>query len=152
MWVKHLHVKKDTVTEMQSPSSLYLSKSFFTTHHHLGFHHTLSSNHNSLSSLSPTLIKPCSTRLVTAQAQKPNNYKKNGSKGGVRVRGNKDNVWSIDNELAKVSSSQKEKRRKRRVVKRKGEKGGRIIVSGAMLVEVETVLQTQVPFFLFGSL
>lgn len=68
------------------------------------------------------------------------------------MRGNKENVWSIDNELAKVASasSQKEKRRKRRVVKRKGEKGGRIIVSGAMLVEVETVLQTQVTFTLSG--
>lgn len=65
------------------------------------------------------------------------------------MRGNKDNVWSIDNELAKASSSQKEKRRKqrgRRVVRRKGPKGGRVIVSGAMLVEVETVLQTQVHF------
>jgi len=68
----------------------------------------------------------------------------------VRVRGNKENVWSIDNDLAKMASSQKDKRRKRRVVKRNGEKGGRIIVSGAMLVEVETVLQTQVPFSLFG--
>ncbi|XP_014515098.1 uncharacterized protein LOC106772960 [Vigna radiata var. radiata] len=130
---------------MQSSSSLYLSKSFFTTHHHLGFNHTLSSTHNSLSCLSSTLLKPCSTRLITAQAHKPNNHKRNGPKGGVRVRGNKENVWSIDNELAKVASSQKEKRRKRRVVKRKGEKGGRIIVSGAMLVEVETVLQTQEP-------
>jgi len=138
---------------MQSSSSLYLSKSFFTTHHHhLGFNHTLSSTHNSLSSLSSTLLKPCSTRLITAQAQKPNNHKRSGPKEGVRVRGNKENVWSIDNELAKVASasSQKEKRRKRRVVKRKGEKGGRIIVSGAMLVEVETVLQTQVTFTLSG--
>ncbi|CAJ1948984.1 unnamed protein product [Sphenostylis stenocarpa] len=129
---------------MQSPSSLYLGKSF-TTHHNLGFHHTLSSTHNSLSSLSNNLLKPCSTRLITAQAHKPNNYKRNGPKEGVRVRGNKENVWSIDNELAKVASSQKEKRRKRRVVKRKGQKGGRVIVSGAMLVEVETVLQTQEP-------
>ncbi|XP_047155329.1 uncharacterized protein LOC124826540 [Vigna umbellata] len=130
---------------MQSSSSLYLSKSSFTTHLHLGFNHTLSSTHNSLSSLSFTLLKPCSTRLITAQAHKSNNHKRNGPKGGVRVRGNKENVWSIDNELAKVASSQKEKRRKRRVVKRKGDKSGRIIVSGAMLVEVETVLQTQEP-------
>lgn len=64
------------------------------------------------------------------------------------MRGNKENVWSIDNELAKVASSQKDKRRKqrgKRVVRRKGPEGGRVIVSGAMLVEVETVLQTQEP-------
>ncbi|RDX86223.1 hypothetical protein CR513_32467, partial [Mucuna pruriens] len=131
---------------MQSPSSsLYLSKTFFTTHHHLGFHHNLSCSHNSLFSLSPTLLKPCSTRLITAQAHKPNNHKKNGPKEGVRVRGNKDNVWSIDNELAKVASSQRRKQRGGRVVKRKGPRTGRLIVSGAMLVEVETVLQTQEP-------
>ncbi|KAL5131478.1 hypothetical protein HKD37_12G034366 [Glycine soja] len=138
---------------MQSPSSLYLNKTFFMTHHHhhhhLGFHHTLSSTHNSLPPLG-FLPKPsCSTRLITAQDYRPNNHKRNDyPKEGVRVRGNKDNVWSIDNELAKASSSQKEKRRKqrgRRVVRRKGPKGGRVIVSGAMLVEVETVLQTQEP-------
>ncbi|TKY68894.1 hypothetical protein E2542_SST05157 [Spatholobus suberectus] len=132
---------------MQSPCSLHLTKTFFTTHH-LGFHHTISSSHDSLPSLSPFLLKPCSTRLIKAQAHKPNNHRKNGPKEGVRVRGNKENVWSIDNELAKVASSQKEKRRRqrgRRVVKRKGPKGGRVLVSGAMLVEVETVLQTQEP-------
>lgn len=131
---------------MQSPCSLYPAKTFFTSHHHLGFHHTLASTHNSLPSLafSPSLPKPssCSTRLITVQAHKPNN---NHNKNGPKLRGNKDNVWSIDNELSKVGSSQKQKRRKRRVVKRKGPKGGRVIVSGAMLMEVETVLQTQEP-------
>ncbi|XP_027335217.1 uncharacterized protein LOC113849480 [Abrus precatorius] len=131
---------------MQSPS-LYLPRTF-TPHHphhqHLGFSHTLSSTHNTFPSLSFS-PKPCSTRFTVAMAHKPN-HKKN--KSGVRVKGNKDNVWSIDNELAKVASSQKEKRRKqrgRRMVKRKRPKGGRVIVSGAMLVEVETVLQTQEP-------
>lgn len=63
------------------------------------------------------------------------------------MRGNnKENVWSVDNDLAKVSS-QKEKGRGRRSMKKrkKGSKGGgRVIVTGAMLMEVETVLQTQV--------
>ncbi|KAL5147248.1 hypothetical protein HKD37_06G016965 [Glycine soja] len=135
---------------MQSPSSLYLNKNFFTTHHHhLGFHHTLSSTHNSLTSLGFSPKPSCSTRLITAQAYRPNNHKRNGSpKEGARVRGSKDNMWSIDNELAKASSSQKEKRRRQRgrsVVRRKGPKGGRVIVSGAMLLEVETVLQTLEP-------
>ena len=142
---------------MQSPSSLYLNKNFFTTHHHhLGFHHTLSSTHNSLTSLGFSPKPSCSTRLITAQAYRPNNHKRNGSpKEGARVRGSKDNMWSIDNELAKASSSQKEKRRRQRgrsVVRRKGPKGGRVIVSGAMLLEVETVLQTLVHFSSLGSI
>lgn len=62
------------------------------------------------------------------------------------MKGNKENVWSIDNKVA----SEKEKgrgikRRGRKMVKRERPKGGRVIVSGAMLVEVETVLQTQEP-------
>ncbi|KAL2319861.1 hypothetical protein Fmac_028830 [Flemingia macrophylla] len=128
---------------MQSPCSLSLAKAFFTTHHHLGFHHTLSSSHSSLPSLGFSPNPSCSTRLITAQA-----HKKNAPKDGVRVRGNKDNVWSIDNDLANMASSQKDnmrKKRGRRVVRRKGSKGGRVIVSGVMLVEVETVLQTQEP-------
>lgn len=32
------------------------------------------------------------------------------------------------------------------MVKRKTSKGGKVMVSGAMLMEVDTVLQTQVPF------
>lgn len=62
----------------------------------------------------------------------------------------------MDNELAKA---QKEKDRATRrnpkgrwVTKRKRNKGGRILVSGAMLMEVETVLQTQVLLPLSASL
>jgi hypothetical protein len=66
------------------------------------------------------------------------------------VKGKKENVWSVDNDLAKASSSQKDKKergRKKMVKRNKGKKGGRVIVTGAMLMEVETVLQTQVTFF-----
>lgn len=57
----------------------------------------------------------------------------------------------MDNERAKAAAeNEKERanRRKpkgRRVAKRRS-KGGRVMVSGAMLMEVETVLQTQVCF------
>jgi hypothetical protein len=117
------------------------------TTHHLSFHHTLSSTHNSFSflSLSPTFPKPSSTtKKITAQ--KPNH----NNNGSIRVKGKKENVWSVDNDLAKASSSQKEKKergRKKMVKRNKGKKGGRVIVTGAMLMEVETVLQTQVTFF-----
>lgn len=65
----------------------------------------------------------------------------------MRAKG-KENVWSIDNEMAKI---EKEKERMRRRKKRGGKrvrnvdrKGDRVLVSGSMLMEVETVLQTQV--------
>lgn len=63
---------------------------------------------------------------------------------------NKKNVWSIDNDLAKVDSSQKKKkgRGKKKMVEKN--KGGSVVVTEAMLMEVETVLQTQVLFFSFG--
>lgn len=120
------------------------------------FHNTLtlSSTHNSFSflSLSPILPKPsCSTRrFIIANTHKPNS-----NNNVPKVKGNKENVWSVDNQLAKLSSSsssQKEngrgrKQRGRKIIKKKRGKGGRVIVTGAMLLEVETVLQTQVPFF-----
>lgn len=65
------------------------------------------------------------------------------------MKGKKDNVWSVDNELAMKEKERAGKRRPRgrRVVRRKRTKhggGGRVMVSGVMLMEVETVLQTQV--------
>lgn len=60
----------------------------------------------------------------------------------------KENVWSMDNEVAKA---EKEKNRTRRRRKRGGKRvrnvnrrGDRVLVSGSMLMEVETVLQMQV--------
>lgn len=58
-------------------------------------------------------------------------------------------MWSIDNETekAKDGRSRKKKRERRvRKVGKRSEKSGRVMVSGSVLMEVETVLQTQVAF------
>ncbi|XP_057532537.1 uncharacterized protein LOC130810479 [Amaranthus tricolor] len=64
----------------------------------------------------------------------------------------KDNVWSVDNEVAKEVEEKKrgKQRRRRRSGKsvknlKKIGKDSNLMVSGAMLMEVETVLQTQEP-------
>ncbi|KAH9623797.1 hypothetical protein KSS87_011612 [Heliosperma pusillum] len=83
---------------------------------------------------------------------------RNPNFGGERVKTmvvnakGKDNVWSVDNEMAKVEEDRgKSKRRKNnnkgkfgKRVKKFG-KGENFIVSGSMLMEVENVLQTQEP-------
>ena len=61
-------------------------------------------------------------------------------------------MWSVDNELAQKDKEKTTRRRPKgkRMVRRKRTKagaGGRVLVSSAMLVEVETVLQTQVTMF-----
>ncbi|KAJ7961920.1 Calycin-like [Quillaja saponaria] len=133
---------------MQTPS-LQLCKTI-TTHHQLGFHHTFTSTQNLFPSLSFACDSPkASSRKLIAQAHKP--HQNAGPKGRVEVKGKKDNVWSIDNELAKASPEKGKGRADRRrpkgrkMVKRKRSKGGQVMVSGAMLMEVETVLQTQEP-------
>ena len=66
-------------------------------------------------------------------------------------------MWSVDNELAQKDKERTTKRRPKgkRMVRSKRTKAGagvRVLVSSAMLVEVETVLQTQVTiFFLLES-
>ncbi|XP_068634957.1 uncharacterized protein [Aristolochia californica] len=72
-------------------------------------------------------------------------------KGNVKFK-KKENVWSIDNELAKAKAREESEKsiRRRRSGKRvrkveKRNKNGRVMVSGAMLMELETVLQTQEP-------
>uniref|UniRef100_A0A7N0UPK5 Uncharacterized protein n=1 Tax=Kalanchoe fedtschenkoi TaxID=63787 RepID=A0A7N0UPK5_KALFE len=63
----------------------------------------------------------------------------------------KENVWSVDNEMAKAEKEagrgkRKGKRGGKRVkTVRKRSSDGRVVVSGSMLVEIETVLQTQEP-------
>ncbi|XP_027106598.1 uncharacterized protein [Coffea arabica] len=67
--------------------------------------------------------------------------------------GGKENVWSVDNEMAeaeKEKGKMKRRKKKRRGVadgrkRNVGNRNSRFMVSGAMLVEVETVLQTQEP-------
>lgn len=61
----------------------------------------------------------------------------------------KENVWSVDNELAKAEAAAEESKRRRRLGKRmknlrkRSRKSG-MMISPAMLMEVEKVLQTQV--------
>ncbi|KAJ8447269.1 hypothetical protein Cgig2_013046 [Carnegiea gigantea] len=79
----------------------------------------------------------------------------NGSekrRDGEKVKAKrKDNVWSIDNEMAKaVEEKEREKQRSRRKKSRgravkKFREDSTVMVSGAMLMEVETVLQTEEP-------
>ena len=73
--------------------------------------------------------------------------------GGKASPRGKDNVWSVDNDRAAKEAVRGPKHRRRRrpsgrrlpPPKRKGKDAeSRGLVSGAMLVEVETVLQTQV--------
>ncbi|XP_059301735.1 uncharacterized protein LOC132053649 isoform X2 [Lycium ferocissimum] len=75
-----------------------------------------------------------------------------------KVKG-KENVWSIDNnEMAKKEKEREKPRRRmrkrgggkriRRNVTRKSSKGDRVMMSAAMLMDVQTVLQTQEPVIL----
>ncbi|KAG0477838.1 hypothetical protein HPP92_012557 [Vanilla planifolia] len=62
----------------------------------------------------------------------------------------KENVWSIDNELASMKEIEENKklarkRSKGKRVKATGRKDSTVLVSAAMLMEIETVLQTQEP-------
>lgn len=66
----------------------------------------------------------------------------------VKMKG-KENVWSVDNEVANSDRERVGKKRGKKRVKKKRSQGDRVLVSGPMLMEVETVLQTQV---LFSSL
>lgn len=66
-------------------------------------------------------------------------------RGKVQAKG-KDNVWSIDNDMAEIEEKGRTRGRRKRRGKRvrsANRKGERVMVSGSMLMEVETVLQTQ---------
>ncbi|VVB03382.1 unnamed protein product [Arabis nemorensis] len=89
-------------------------------------------------------------RRIVAQSYRPNDgNSRPGNKEKTTLKGNKENVWSVDNEMA-----EKEKRkgkpkgrggRGKRLGRRRKGKFGRVLVSGTMLMETETVLQTQEP-------
>ncbi|KAL1223754.1 hypothetical protein V5N11_020307 [Cardamine amara subsp. amara] len=87
-------------------------------------------------------------RKVVAQSSKSNdgNNRPAGNKGKMTLKGNKENIWSVDNEMAE-KEKRKVKPKGRRRGKRLGGGGrkGRVLVSGTMLIEIETVLQTQEP-------
>ncbi|XP_022770156.1 uncharacterized protein LOC111313727 isoform X2 [Durio zibethinus] len=120
-------------------TSLHLCKNYC-----LGFHFHQPNSQNFFSSLSLTskFPNPKSTkRSLIAQSQNKTN-----PKGKVTLKGKKENVWSIDNELAKAEKERKKQRRKgKKVVRGRKNKTGRVLVSGAMLMETETVLQAQEP-------
>ncbi|KAJ3680562.1 hypothetical protein LUZ60_016840 [Juncus effusus] len=104
---------------------------------------------HSLTSFTNLLLPPLHLRPQFRQ-QLPN--------GAVRAR-KKENVWSVDNDLAEQKAERKSRGRRRRTERGKGRGGGkgrrvgkrkldpdsRILVSSSMLMEVETVLQTQEP-------
>ncbi|XP_009143065.1 uncharacterized protein LOC103866833 [Brassica rapa] len=89
-----------------------------------------------------TTISRRPRRIVAQQSHKPNDR----NKGKVTLKGNKENIWSVDNEMAE-NEKRKRKPKGRRKGKRLGAGGrkGRVLVSGTMLIETETVLQTQEP-------
>lgn len=77
-----------------------------------------------------------------------------GGGAGAKLKGGKENVWSVDNEMARAEKEkEKEKIKRRRKKKGRGRMknlntkstGDKVMVSGAMLMEVENVLQTQEP-------
>ncbi|KAL9302813.1 putative calycin [Arabidopsis thaliana] len=138
---------------MQSPF-LHLCKSFTSSsplscHNHnicFGFHNAL---------LSPSICNfqrrnNVNGRKIVAQGSRLNdgNSRPAGNKGKVTLKGNKENIWSVDNEMAE-KDKRKVKPKGRKSGKRLGggRKGkfGRVLVSGTMLIESETVLQTQEP-------
>ncbi|XP_074272982.1 uncharacterized protein LOC141596664 [Silene latifolia] len=114
-----------------------------TPHHHHRFNHRPP----------PYLSRPNSSLTISCRNPNPNPNVggERVNKAVVKAKG-KDNVWSIDNEMAKaVEEKEKSKRRKNnnkgkfgKRVKKFG-KGDNFIVSGSMLMEVENVLQTQEP-------
>ncbi|KAI0493859.1 hypothetical protein KFK09_023984 [Dendrobium nobile] len=87
---------------------------------------------------------PSSDRLFHGWKQRAGKYET------VRAK-KKDNIWSIDNELASKKAEEEKKGLTRRRKTGKKMKGARssgdsiVMVSGAMPTEIETVLQTQEP-------
>lgn len=116
------------------------------------FHHTvgLSSSHTNkvpyLMNFNSSNSKP-NPKIKKLRSYKANQEKNN--RDSVEVRGKKENVWTADNEIAKskqkelAMSKTRRRGRRRRVPKAKG-KTGQLLVSPAMLMEIETLLQTQV--------
>ncbi|GMP42586.1 hypothetical protein CsSME_00012279 [Camellia sinensis var. sinensis] len=147
-------------SRMQSPC-IDACKTFACSHQpFLGFlsHHSLSSSSSSSSPSSSSLTfvsvrkpYPCvSCRFSNERNRSPSREKhreRNSSESKERVKGTrgKDNVWSVDNAMAEERTGPSRKRGKKVRSVRKRSKGDKVMVSGAMLMEVETVLQTQEP-------
>lgn len=132
------------------------SSSVRFSHHFLGLHFTSIPTKSFFPSslFYSNFSSPSSSKNITPiqSRGKPHNHNSSpkGKHATLRVKGNKENVWSVDNELANAQKGKdgnrttRRKPKARRVIKRKRNQSGRIMVSGAMLMEVETVLQTQV--------
>ncbi|KAF8099713.1 hypothetical protein N665_0238s0041 [Sinapis alba] len=128
---------------MQTQSFLHLCKSFTpsplprqtNTNLCFGLHNAL------LATTTPR------RRIVSQKSYKPNDDRP-GNKGKVTLKGNKENIWSVDNDTAENEKRKQRKPKGRKRGKRllgAGGRKGRVLVSGTMLIETETVLQTQEP-------
>ncbi|KAE8684008.1 hypothetical protein F3Y22_tig00111161pilonHSYRG00032 [Hibiscus syriacus] len=100
------------------------------------------------------MLSPCLPlcKNMFSQNRPGNSHNNTNPIGKVTVKGKKENVWSIDNERAKAEKEKgrekykaEEEEKRKRVVSDRKKKMGRVLVSAAMLMEVETVLQTQEP-------
>ncbi|KAL0720504.1 hypothetical protein Bca4012_035103 [Brassica carinata] len=123
---------------------LHLSKTF--TPSPLPRQTNNNNNNNLCFGLHNALLATSISRRRIVAAHKPNDGP--GNKGKVTLKGNKENIWSVDNDTAE-NEKRKRKPKGRRRGKRLGVGGGgrkgRVLVSGTMLIETETVLQTQEP-------
>ncbi|XP_042508719.1 uncharacterized protein LOC122084499 isoform X2 [Macadamia integrifolia] len=139
---------------MQFPC-LDACKNFASSQSFLGFrnrdHSSFSSSLVVFSDRNPSCGFSCSFNGEKGKAKGGEKPRKNGGRERMNVK-EKDNVWSVDNKLAKAAEmAEKDKlsrrRRKGRRVKNFGKRNtsSRVMVSEAMLMEVETVLQTQEP-------
>ncbi|KAE8707442.1 hypothetical protein F3Y22_tig00110384pilonHSYRG00896 [Hibiscus syriacus] len=131
-------------------NGIFTSQSFVTS-----FYHQNPSSGLLLSqrdpSVSPPIIIARLRRTSTVHDGLPNrpgnSHNSTNPKGKVTVKGKKENVWSIDNERVKAekekgreSTKQRRRRKGKRVVSDRKKKTGWVLVSAAMLMEVETVL------------
>ncbi|KAF5744267.1 hypothetical protein HS088_TW08G00867 [Tripterygium wilfordii] len=132
---------------MQSPC-FHLCKSL----PQLGFPSAISKY--SISASSPAYRFPLLNRrvkLAITQCHKQQQHRnRRGPKQEVKVKGKKENVWSVDNDMAerdksKAKTKLQRRKRGRRMAKGKRSGEGSVLVSGSMLMEIEKVLQTQEP-------
>ncbi|CAL1388861.1 unnamed protein product [Linum trigynum] len=119
----------------------------------LGFRHSLRLDH-----ASPNLhfrrisrYEP-SHRRANCHSKRHERHSTNSRDRAPKPKGKKENIWSLDNDMAKSTAGRENERSKHgrkkkggRAVQGERSRGGSIMVSGALLMEVETVLQTQEP-------
>ncbi|THG03176.1 hypothetical protein TEA_016083 [Camellia sinensis var. sinensis] len=123
------------------------------SNHSRSFFRALISGSHNLSSSSLQSMKKAiqnNIRFSNERNRSPSREKhreRNSSESKERVKGTrgKDNLWSVDNAMAEERTGPTRKRGKKLRSVRKRSKGDKVMVSGAMLMEVETVLQTQEP-------